>query len=101
MLDLFPLPGAGRVFFPSSLNPISLLVQPALFLSPASATSARLLGRLFLLLLGLGLVRLLLILLSATGTRLGATSAALSATCTLLTAASAALALLGAGQTGA
>ena len=101
MLGLFPWPGTGRVITSSSLNSICLLVQPALFLSPASATSARLLSGLFLLLLGCGLVRLLLILLSATGTRLGSTSAALGAACTLLTAASAALALLGAGQTGA
>ena len=76
-------------------------MQPALFLRPASAASAWLLGRLFLLLPGTGLVGLLFILLSATGTRLRAASAALGATCTRFGAASAALALLAAGQTGA
>ena len=76
-------------------------MQPALFLSAASAASAWLLGGLLFLLLGLGLVRLLLLLtfLSAHGTRFGAASAALSATCTRFGAASTAL-LLGAGQTG-
>jgi len=106
MLDLFPWPGAGRVFF-SSINPICLLVQPALFLSPASAASAG-------LLVGLISFWLLFFLWGATGTRFGSASAAwganctrlggastgLSATCTRFGAASTALALLGTGQTG-
>ena len=74
-------------------------MQPALFLRAASGASGRFPSRFLFLLFGLGLVCLLLILLSATGTRLGAASAALSATCTRFGAASAAL-LLGGGQIG-